>query len=63
MTNGDKIRAMSDEDLTAILLCPYDTAGDPIDIMPCVKDGMQEFVTQKECRECSLKWLQREVET
>ena len=63
MTNGDKIRAMSDEELTEILLCPYDTAGDPIDIMPCMKDGeMQEFVLPKDCRACTLKWLQREVE-
>ena len=29
----------------------------------CVKDGnIQEFVEPKECRACSLKWLQREVE-
>lgn len=61
MTNGDKIRTMSDEELTAIILCPYDTAGDPIDIMPCAKDGVQEFVAPRECRECCLKWLLREV--
>ena len=63
MTNGDKIRAMSDEDLTAILLCPYDTAGDPIDIMPCVKDGnIQEFVAPEDCKACIMKWLERNVE-
>lgn len=63
MTNGDKIRAMSDEELTAIILCPYDTAGDPIDIMPCVKDGnIQEFVAPEDCKACIMKWLERNVE-
>ena len=51
MTNGDRIRNMNDEELAAVILCPYDTAGDPIDIMPCVKDGKQQF---------SISWLQRE---
>ena len=62
MTNGDKIRAMSNEELTAIIMCPYDTAGDPIDIMPCAKDGIQEFVSPEQCNDCMLKWLQREVD-
>lgn len=53
---------MSDEELTAIILCPYDTAGDPIDIMPCAKDGIQEFVAPKECKACIMKWLERNVE-
>lgn len=60
MTNGDRIRNMNDEELAAVILCPYDTAGDPIDIMPCVKDGKQQFVGVEECRECSISWLRRE---
>ena len=60
MTNGDRIRNMNDEELAAVLMCPYDTVGDPIDIMPCVKDGKQQFVGVEECRECSISWLRRE---
>lgn len=60
VTNGDKIRAMTDEELAAVIMCPYDTAGDPIDIMPCVLEGgTQEFVTVEKCRACSVAWLQR----
>ena len=63
MTNADKIRNMTNEELTAIILCPYDTAGDPIDIMPCVKDGnIQEFVVPEDCKACIMKWLERNVE-
>lgn len=62
MTNGDKIRNMTDEELAVVLMCPYDTAGAELDIMPCVKDGnVQEFASPKDCRACSIKWLQREV--
>lgn len=61
MTNGDKIRLMTDEELPKVLLCPYDTAGEPLDIMPCIKDGSQEFVGPKECRECIIAWLKREA--
>lgn len=57
MTNGDRIRNMNDEELAAVLMCPYDTVGDPIDIMPCVKDGKQQFVGVEEC---SISWLRRE---
>ena len=62
-TNGDRIRSMSDEELTKIILCPYDTAGKPIDIMPCIKDGnIQELVPPEDCKRCMLEWLQSEVE-
>lgn len=62
MTNGDKIRQMSDDELVKILMCPYDTAGDPVNIMPCVKDrGTQELVTPEECNKCMKDWLSREV--
>ena len=62
-TNADRIRAMSDEELTKIIFCPYDTAGKPIDIMPCIKDGnIQELVPPEDCKKCMLEWLQSEVE-
>lgn len=62
MTNGDKIRAMTDEELAAVIMCPYDTAGDPLDIMPCVVDGgTLEFVPANKCIACSVAYLQREA--
>ena len=61
MTNGDRIRNMTDEELTQALLCPYDTAGDPIDIMPCIRDGeIQELVEPEKCKDCMVEWLHRE---
>lgn len=55
MTNGDKIRAMTDEELTKIIMCPYDTAGAEFEIMPCVKDGgIQEFVSPENAK--SVVW-------
>lgn len=63
MTNGDRIRNMTDEELAVIIMCPYDTAGDPIDIMPCIKDGgVQELVDEKTCRRCCIAWLKRNAE-
>lgn len=57
MTNGDRIRSMTDEELTDIIMCPYDTAGKPENIMPCMTgDGIQD------CKKCAMEWLQREVE-
>lgn len=62
MTNGDRIRNMTDEQLTDIILCPYDTAGDPVDIMPCVKDGnIQELVSVDVCKKCMTDWLKKEI--
>lgn len=61
MTNGDRIRAMLDEELAEIIMCPYDTAGEEFDIMPCVKDGnVQEFVSPEECHKCVVEWLGRD---
>lgn len=63
LSNADRIRAMNNEELTKIILCPYDSAGKPIDIMPCVKDGnIQELVPPEDCKKCMLEWLQSEVE-
>ena len=49
MTNADRIRAMTEEELAAIIMCPiqFDEKAD------CV-DG--------NCFQCSLKWLQQEAE-
>ena len=62
ITNADRIRSMSDEDLTKIIMCPYDTAGKPIEIMPCVNGNVQKFVPPEDCKKCMMEWLQSEVE-
>ena len=60
-TNGDRIRNMTNEELTKIIQCPYDTAGTE-DIMPCVLDEDEpEFVPYEECQKCMLNWLEKEV--
>ena len=62
-TNADRIRTMGDEELIKIIMCPYDTAGKPIEIMPCVRDGnVQEFVPPEDCKKCMMEWLNSEVE-
>ena len=61
-TNADNIRNMSIEELAAVIMCPYDTAGDPEDIMPCAKDGIQEMVSVEACRACCIAWLNRKAE-
>ena len=61
-TNADRIRAMTDEELAVLLMCPYDTAGNTEDIMPCVlDDDNPDFVEPGKCKGCALKWLKREV--
>ena len=63
MTQADRIRSMSDEELTKIILCPYDTAGKPIEIMPCVRDGnVQELIPPEDCKKCMMEWLNSEAE-
>lgn len=62
MTNADRVRSMTDEELAVFLMCPYDTAGNTEDIMPCILDGKDpEFVEPGRCKECTMKWLNREV--
>lgn len=53
-TNADRIRSMTDEELANIILCPYDTAGSPASIMPCVKDGVQQLVAPDDCHKCMM---------
>ena len=47
-TNGDRYRDMSDEELAAVLMCPYEDYG-------CVKAGA-------ECVACTLEYLKSEIE-
>ena len=59
-TNADRIREMSNEELAFVLMCPYDTAGEPADIMPCVKDGSNMNASPKRCMQCTKEWLEKE---
>ena len=60
-TNADKIREMSDEDLSMVIMCPYETAGEDVDIMPCIKEtGVEGQSTVQKCYECCKEWLQKE---
>ena len=61
-TNADRIRSMTYDELVDIILCPYDTPISPENIMPCVKDGVQQLVAPDECHRCMMKWLQSESE-
>lgn len=49
MTNADRIRAMSDEELAAYLLCPRDF--DP-----------NMYCRNLTCRECVVEWLRQPAE-
>ncbi len=53
MTNADRIRSMSDEDLAINMMCPNENGLAEIDCDKC--DNCN-------CYECLLKWLQSEVE-
>ena len=46
MTNGERIRDMSDEELAEIIMCPYDT-----DPSVCNYKGV--------CLDCCLEWLKQ----
>ena len=60
MTNGDKIRKMTDEELAHIIMCPYDTVGDDITpIMPCLV--INDITTAETCRKCTMEWLAKEA--
>lgn len=53
MTNADRIRAMSDEELATVMMCPNENGLAEID---CDKSDSCN------CYECLLKWLQEKVE-
>ena len=48
-TNADRIRAMSDEELAVVIMCPYDTEH-PL----CIQSPG--------CVDCCLRWLQQPAE-
>lgn len=50
MTNGDRIRAMSDEELYEVIMCPKEMGAD-IDLC-----------NGSSCEECCLKWLNQPAE-
>ena len=54
MTNYEKIRAISAEEMAAIIMCPYDVG---LSGVKCIfgPDG-------EDCITCSLKWLNSEAE-
>lgn len=59
-TNGDRIRSMTDEELAWVLMCLYDTAGEPEEIMPCVRDGAgPDFTPPSHCLQCTMEWLKK----
>lgn len=62
MTNGDRIRTFSDEQLALTIICPVDACltldSEPITIK---KDNGQCFNTTSDgCAKCTYEWLQQE---
>lgn len=53
MTNADRIRNMSDEELADIL---FDSCIDHIEVSSC-----ERMFEKDSCKECVLNWLQSEV--
>ena len=51
MTNADRIRSMTDEELALVVMCPADIT---------LRDT--ECDQHNNCTECTLNWLQRESE-
>ena len=51
MTNSDRIRAMSDEELAEIIACPKGL----FDRMDCFDDN-------RDCKHCTLEWLKQPAE-
>jgi len=51
MTNADRIRAMSDEELAKVIICPKQ-----------VCDKLHILVGRTDCEACSVEWLKQPVE-
>ena len=51
MTNGDKIRKMTDEELTYVLMCPYEFTSHG-----CI------YPEKPNCTDCIGLWLESEAE-
>lgn len=54
MTNGDKIRQMTDEKLAHTIM--------PNNYTPCPVHMLGEKDCQEDCTECVLEWLRQEAE-
>lgn len=54
MTNGDRIRKMTNEELTTVLQCPYEDVSDT-----CIFPYAQE---RPNCTDCIVLWLESEAE-
>ena len=60
-TNGDRIRAMSDEELAEYFTPDYyDSPKVYCPVQPVIGEG--ECAMRSDCRQCWLEWLKREVE-
>ena len=63
MTNGDKIRAMTDEEMATLLAGPNMWARVFFQHYCVVdKDGLNPGFCDDDCRECIVKWLKEEAE-
>lgn len=51
MTNADRIRSMTDEELAMAIMCPAEFTG---------SDKVCDF--SHDCKDCTLAWLQKESE-
>lgn len=53
MSNADRIRAMSDEELADVIMCPMEIS--------CISDLCEKNLSYT-CVECSLQWLREPAE-
>ena len=58
-TNGDRIRAMTDEELVQLPFCPYEAAGKNL---KCQDDGITREVSMEECDRCALNYYKDPAE-
>ena len=61
MTNGDKIRNMTDEELSA-LCCTMNHDFPVYALGKCDGDDFECVREDGDCRKCCLEWLRQEVE-
>lgn len=59
MTNGDRIRTLSNEHLALVLMCPIEAGIAEIGDFDCAKNGHGEH----NCLKCALDWLNKEEAT
>lgn len=55
MTNGDRIRKMSNEELAEVIMCPHDIEPGMCNTQECEKGCW-------ECVRCCKEWLEKEYE-